>query len=54
MLTFFTLPAASSTDMTAFIGQLFTDSWVFIALAIGIPLAFYVIRKVIGLVPKGK
>jgi hypothetical protein len=27
---------------------------VVIALAVGIPLAFYVIRKVIALVPKGR
>ncbi|MFA5386753.1 MAG: hypothetical protein WC297_03770 [Candidatus Paceibacterota bacterium] len=26
----------------------------FVALAIGIPLAFYVIKRVIGLMPKGK
>jgi hypothetical protein len=29
---------------------LFTDTWVLIALAVGIPLAFYVIKRVIGLV----
>ena len=36
------------------IGELFTDFWVIIAIAIGIPLAFYVIRRVIALVPKGR
>ena len=37
-------------DILAFTGYLFTDLWVVIALVIGIPLAFYVIRKVIGMV----
>jgi len=36
------------------IGDLFTDFWVIIAIAIGIPLAFYVIRRVIALMPKGR
>jgi hypothetical protein len=48
--TFFTLGSVS--DMTAYVGTLFTDAWVVIALAVGIPLAFYVIRRVIALVPK--
>lgn len=54
MLSIITLPSASSTELTAQIGTLFTDLWVMIALAIGVPLAFYVIRKVIALVPKGR
>jgi hypothetical protein len=54
MLTYITLPTASSSDLTAFAGSLFTDLWVLIAVAVGIPLAFYVIRKVIALVPKGR
>ena len=37
-------------DLTAYVGYLFTDLWVVIALVIGIPLAFYVIRKIISLV----
>lgn len=49
-----TLPAGSSTDLLAYAGSLFTDLWVLIAIAIGVPLAFYVIRKVISLIPKGK
>jgi hypothetical protein len=49
--TIFTL--GSVGDMTAYVGTLFSDAWLVIALAVGVPLAFYVIRKVIGLVPKG-
>jgi hypothetical protein len=54
MLSIITLPGGAQTDLLANIGVLFTDLWIVIALAVGIPLAFYVIRKVIGLVPKGK
>lgn len=54
MLSVITLPETASTDMLANVGTLTTDLWVLIALAIGIPLAFYVIRKVIALVPKGR
>jgi len=36
------------------VGDLFTDFWVIIAIAAGIPLAFYVIRRVIALIPKGR
>ena len=54
MLTLVTLPTASSTDLLANVGVLFSDLWVIIALAIGIPLAFYIIKRVIALVPKGR
>lgn len=47
-----TLPLTALADVEAYIGTLITDLWVFIALAIGIPLAFYVIKKVIALIPK--
>lgn len=49
-----TLPQDAAASMLANVGTLTTDLWVVIALAIGIPLAFYVIRQVIGLVPKGR
>jgi hypothetical protein len=45
-----TLPDAAVADLTAFVGHFFSDLWVLIALVIGIPLAFYVIRKIISLV----
>lgn len=47
-----TLPDTAVADLTANISTLTSDLWVVIALVIGIPLAFYVIKKVIGLFPK--
>jgi len=44
------LPVTAAADLLAYVGQLFTDVWVLVALAIGIPLAFYVIKRSIGLV----
>src|SRR3989337_711497 len=46
-----TIGTASSTDTMAALGTLFTDLWTLIALAIGIPLAFYVIRQILRLMP---
>jgi hypothetical protein len=46
------ISSASSTELLAFAGGLFSDLWVLIAIAIGVPLAFYIIKKVIGLIPK--
>lgn len=48
--TYVDVPVTAVADLTAYAGTLFTDLWVVVALVIGIPLAFYVIRKVIGLV----
>ena len=45
-----TIPATGTADLLAYVGQLFTDVWPLVALAIGIPLAFYVISRAIGLV----
>jgi len=50
--TMITLPVDAIADVTANIGTLVGDLWVVIALVVGIPLAFYVIKKVIGLFPK--
>lgn len=47
-----TLPEGAITDITASIGTIMSDLWVVIALVIGIPLAFYVIKKLISLAPK--
>jgi hypothetical protein len=47
-----TLPVGAVTDVTSYIGTLVTDLWVFIALAVGVPLAFYVIKKLVALIPK--
>jgi hypothetical protein len=54
MLTIVALPSSTLTDVFASIGTLTTDLWVLIAVAIGVPLAFYVIRQVIGLLPKAR
>jgi len=48
------LTVGTTTDLTASVGELFSDLWPVIAIAVGIPLAFYVIKRVIGLLPKGK
>lgn len=50
MLSIITVPNTATADLTAFAGTMFTDLWSVIALAVGLPLAFYVIRRVIGLV----
>ncbi len=47
--TLISLPSTAVADLTGYATGVFTDLWVVIALVIGIPLAFYVIRKVIGL-----
>lgn len=52
MLTLFTLPDGAVASTTAYIGDLFGALSPFIWLAIGIPLGFMVIKKVIGLIPK--
>jgi len=46
----FTLPTDAVASTTAYIGELMTDISPFVWLAIGLPLGFYVIRKVITLV----
>jgi len=45
-----TLPTDFLADITAYAGTLFTDLSTLIVLAIGLPVAFWVIKKVIGLV----
>ena len=52
LFTLFSLPVEAVASSTAYIGDLFTDVGAFIWLAIGIPLGFFVIRKVITLIPK--
>lgn len=46
----FDLPVDAVSNTTAYIGDLFADLGPFVWLAIGIPLGFYVIKKVITLV----
>jgi len=47
---YITLPEGFVTDCLAYVGNLFTDVSLLIILAIGLPLGFWVIRKVISLV----
>ena len=49
MLSLITLPTDAVTQLTANIGTLATDLWPIIALAIGLPLAFWAISRIIGL-----
>jgi hypothetical protein len=42
--------SGSAGQIMAYTTDLFSDLWIIIGLVIGIPLAFYVIRKVIGMV----
>ena len=52
MLTLFTFTADDLATTTAYIGDIFTDAKLLIILAMGIPLAFYVIKKIMALLPK--
>lgn len=45
-----TVVSGGVADIMAYSTNLFTDVWVIVALAVGLPLAFYVIRKVVALV----
>lgn len=49
---FITISDAFVTSSLAYIGQTLTGLGPLVYVAIGIPLGFYVIRKVIGLMPK--
>jgi len=53
MLSFITVPETALADVMEATGTLFTDAWALIAIAIGIPVAFYVIRRVVALVRGG-
>ena len=52
----FTTPTSTAASLLSIVGDQFSDTGTLaiVALAAGIPLAFYVIRRLIGLVPKGK
>jgi len=45
-----TLPTDFVSNLTAYIGQLFTDLSPVIVLAIGLPLAFWFVKKTISIV----
>jgi len=50
--TFFTLEAADITAALAYVGNIFDDVKLLVLLAIGVPLAFMIIKRAIGLAPK--
>jgi len=50
MLALITLPADFIATTTAYVGGIFTDVSPLVFVAIGLPLAFWVIRSVIGLI----
>ena len=50
MLTLITIGSDFVASTTAYIGQLFTDVSLVVMLVIGLPLAFWVIRRIVGLV----
>lgn len=45
-----TIAAPDVTALLAYVGQLFTDVKLFVYLAIGLPVGFWVINRAIGLV----
>jgi len=44
------VPSGAVAEVMEPLGNLFTDAWVLIALAIGLPVAFYVIGRLVALV----
>jgi len=52
----FQVPTSTGAELLANVSSQFADpgTLAIVALAAGIPFAFYVIRKLIGLVPKGR
>jgi hypothetical protein len=54
--TAFVVPSSTASGATAFIGTQFADAGTLtlVAVAIGIPLFFYVVHQVMGLLPKSR
>jgi hypothetical protein len=50
MSSIITLGGTFAADLLAYTTQLFTDTSTLVVLVIGLPLAFWVVRKVISLV----
>lgn len=53
MITFVTMPGTMVADIGTVTTDLFTDAGLLIALAIGLPVGFWIIRSVVSLV-KGR
>lgn len=47
-----TMPETASTDLLGNVGGLFSNFWPVISIMFGVPLSFYIIPKVIALIPK--
>ena len=54
--SFFNVPTSTAPSLTANVGDQIADSGTLLVLglAAGIPLTFYVIHQLIGLIPKGR
>lgn len=52
MLALITLPESAVTTTLAYVGTIFTDLGPFVWIALGVPFAFYIVRKVAGILPK--
>lgn len=52
----FTVPTSTASQFLANVSSQIADvgTLTVVALAAGVPLAFYVIKRLIGLIPKGK
>ena len=46
----FTLPSTALSDITGNATALFHDFWIIVALMIGVPFGFWILRKVIEIV----
>lgn len=49
----FTLPDGFLDAMTNYVSAIFTDAKLLIILGIGLPLAFFIAKRVIALAPRG-
>ena len=53
-VSLFSISAGDITSLWGFASGLFSDAKLLVLLAIGVPVAFYVIKRAIGLAPKGR
>lgn len=49
MVKYLDIPLASSSDLTASVGNMITDIWQLIALSTGLPLGFFAIKGILSL-----
>lgn len=53
MLAIITLPIDFAESMLAYVGELFTDLTPAIVVLVGLPLAFWAVNRVVGLIRGG-